>query len=143
MAVPPYTSDFYIFLLKLRTQKTSFRVSNCYIHKKNYLNTSVLDFATRDLSTATCEAKRARIFSLNIAINYSSKSSSSKFEFYYPLIPVAATPSTKYFCKHRNTINTGINDITEAAMINPYSDEYCPINIRKPICNVFLLSVVR
>lgn len=60
----------------------------------------------------------------NIAISYSSKSSSTTSEFNYPLIPVAATPSTKYFCKHRNTINTGINEITEAAMINPYSDEY-------------------
>ena len=37
---------------------TSFRVGNCYVHKKNYLNTSALDFASRNLSTATCEAKR-------------------------------------------------------------------------------------
>lgn len=37
----------------------------------------------------------------------------------YPFSPVEATPSTKYFCRHRNTINTGIRDSTDPAMIRP------------------------
>ena len=36
-----------------------------------------------------------------------------------PFNPVEATPSTKYFCKIRNTISTGINDNTEPAIIKP------------------------
>ena len=40
------------------------------------------------------------------------------------LMPVDATPCTKYFCMESNTISTGISATTEAAMIRPYSAEY-------------------
>lgn len=39
--------------------------------------------------------------------------------FTHPFKPVAATPSTKYFWRIRNTTNTGIRDNTEPAMIRP------------------------
>lgn len=59
-------TNIIAFSLNLPTQashiKTSVRVGNCYIHKKNYLNTSTLDRATQKLSTATCEAKPERGF---------------------------------------------------------------------------------
>ncbi len=51
----------------------------------------------------------------------------------YPLIPDVAIPSTKNFCNERNTISTGISTTTLAAIIRPYSDEYCVMNMRSPI----------
>ena len=44
-------------------------------------------------------------------------------------MPVDATPCTKYFCRERNTISTGISATTEAAMIRPYSAEYWVMNM--------------
>ena len=60
-----------------------------------------------------------------------------------PFNPVDATPSTKYFCRHKNTMITGIKDTTEPAMIRPYSAEYCPINIFSPSWIVFFVSVFK
>ncbi len=47
-----------------------------------------------------------------------------KWVVYQPFRPLDATPCTKYFCRERNTISTGISAMTEAAMIRPYSAEY-------------------
>ena len=62
---------------------------------------------------------------------------------YYPFTPVAATPSTKYFCRDRNTKSTGIRLNTDAAIIRPYSEPNWLMNMRSPNCRVFLDSVVR
>ena len=36
---------------------------------------------------------------------------------FYPFKPLVAMPSMKYFCKQRNTTDTGSSDTSDAAMI--------------------------
>ena len=36
---------------------------------------------------------------------------------FYPFKPLVAMPSMKYFCKQRNTTDTGSSDTRDAAMI--------------------------
>ena len=66
-----------------------------------------------------------------------------KWVVYQPFRPLDATPCTKYFCRERNTISTGISAMTEAAMIRPYSAEYWLMNMRRPIWMVFSSVLVR
>ena len=62
---------------------------------------------------------------------------------YQPFRPLEAIPSTKKRWNARNTIRTGRIAMTLVAMINPYSAEYCPMNILIPSCIVFVLSLLK
>src|SRR6185312_2520405 len=61
----------------------------------------------------------------------------------HPFSPVEAMPSTKKRCSARNTASTGIRATTDAAMISPYSAEYCEMNILSPIWMVLSSVLVR